>query len=159
MPPQHIHLSQTDPNHYFIEYRDHTTAWSLPPSWHESVQSVEKLIFEDQEDASRATSPPTSSGGSSFGTSPSVASADSSDPFISGSVRSLTGLVHRCVEPISARGGYSDVWRGKLKLNPDSEEEEDVAMKVLRAVRMSDRAGLGLTLTERMRKRMNRETE
>ncbi|KAG9050533.1 hypothetical protein FS837_004717 [Tulasnella sp. UAMH 9824] len=134
---RHIHLSQTDPDHYFIEYRDHTTAWSLPASWHESVQSVEKLIFENPEDtSSRATSPPTSSGGSSFGTSPSVASADSSDPFTLG-----------------------DVWRGKLKLNPDSEEEEDVAMKVLRAVRMSNRAGLGLTLTERMRKRMNRETE
>ncbi|KAG8970627.1 hypothetical protein FRC05_000563 [Tulasnella sp. 425] len=157
---RHIHLSQTDPDHYFIEYRDHTTTWSLPASWHESVQSVEKLILEKQDDLNpRATSPPTSSGGSGFGTSPTAASADTPDPFTLGSVRCLTGMVHRCVEPISARGGYSDVWRGKLKLNPDSEEDEDVAMKVLRAVRMSNRAGLGLTLTERMRKRMNRETE
>ncbi|KAG8986772.1 hypothetical protein FRB90_003796, partial [Tulasnella sp. 427] len=156
---RHIHLSQTDPDQYYIEYRDHTAAWALPASWHESVQSVEKLIFEKQDESSSQPSPPTSSGLSSgAGSSLSASSASAPDPFTLGSVRCLTGLVHRCVEPVSARGGYSDVWRGKLKLEAES-EEEDVAMKVLRAVRMSNRAGLSLTLTERMRKRMNRETE
>lgn len=78
----------------------------------------------------------------------------SSSPSSSSLVRCLTGLVRRGTEPACARGGYSDVWKGKLKSRSDLDEEEDVAIKVLRAVRVqSDGCPIS-----RMHKRMTRET-
>ncbi|KAG8988943.1 hypothetical protein FRB90_002479, partial [Tulasnella sp. 427] len=91
--------------------------------------------------------------------SPEAISSSTSSPSPSSLVRCLTGLLNYGSEAPYARGGYSDVWKGRLNPHPTSpsSDGEVVAIKVLRAVRVQsdDRDACPVS---RMRKRMTRET-
>ncbi|KAG8885848.1 hypothetical protein FRB98_001561 [Tulasnella sp. 332] len=67
-------------------------------------------------------------------------------------VRCLTGLVERSGSQAYAQGGFSDVWRGNI-VDGKGRSVEDVAIKVLRAVKMKPED----SSSSRLQTRMNRE--
>ncbi|KAG8909526.1 hypothetical protein FRC00_009934, partial [Tulasnella sp. 408] len=130
-----------------------------PPTSNQNDEGVrpDPFLLSTRPSISLAVSPPPrvlATPGNTFDSPDATSSSTSSSPPSSSLVRCLTGLVRRGTEPACARGGFSDVWKGKLKSRIDSDEEEDVAIKVLRAVRIqSDGCPIN-----RMHKRMTRET-
>ena len=40
-PRQNIQLSQVNSNHYYIEFMNGTSDWSLPVDWHDAVKGIE----------------------------------------------------------------------------------------------------------------------
>ncbi|KAG8919014.1 hypothetical protein FRC00_011844, partial [Tulasnella sp. 408] len=125
----------------------------LPPSYLDEDVTSDPPSASARPSISITVSPP-SRAPTTFDSPDAISSSDSSSPPSSSLVRCLTGLVRRGPEPACARGGYSDVWKGKLGSRLDPDNEEDVAIKVLRAVRVQS----GSCPISRMHKRMMRET-
>ncbi|KAG8902933.1 hypothetical protein FRC01_009405, partial [Tulasnella sp. 417] len=118
----------------FIELasEDLNEAVLLPPSHLDEDVQPDPSSHSARPSISITVSPPSraaTASDSSFDSPDTSSSSGSSSPPSSGLVRCLTGLVRRGTDLACARGGYSDVWKGRLKSQLDLDQEEDVAIK------------------------------